>query len=118
MVGSATNPRAVRQVVFSVSADSNSGVSSDQTTVFAAVSSDGGSMAGTDFGCREDVQRLLAEKMKGKNKTDYKAAVKSYQNEREARIAAENSRDALSTDLERVTQEKKRISDQVHYSLE
>ncbi|KAJ8459696.1 hypothetical protein OPV22_032622 [Ensete ventricosum] len=198
MVGSATNPRAVRQVVFSVSADSNSGVSSDQTTVFAAVSSDGGSMAGTDFGCREDVQRLLAEKMKGKNKTDYKgkseqmieyikrlricirwymeledgymeeqekllnmlgseerrhgelefqlrakmdeldaitkelreqnssmqekftneeleklAAVKSYENEREARVAAENSRDALSTDLERVTQEKKRISDQL-----
>ncbi|THU48463.1 hypothetical protein C4D60_Mb09t26520 [Musa balbisiana] len=198
MVGSATNPRALRPVVFPVNADSNSGVSGDQTTVFAAVCSDGGSMAGTEFGCREDVERLLAEKMKGKNRTDYKgkselmieyikrlricirwymeledgymeeqaklrnmlsseekrhgelefqlrakmdeldaisrelreqnsslqhkftneeleklAAVKSYENEREARVAAENSRDALSTDLERVTQEKKRISDQL-----
>lgn len=76
MVGSATNPRALRPVVFPVNADSNSGVSGDQTTVFAAVCSDGGSMAGTEFGCREDVERLLAEKMKGKNRTDYKVESK------------------------------------------
>lgn len=38
--------------------------------------SDGGSSAGggMEFSCRDDVERLLNEKMKGKNKTDYKVS--------------------------------------------
>ncbi|RWW15840.1 hypothetical protein GW17_00020299 [Ensete ventricosum] len=102
MVSPASNGRAPRQVLSSVNAGPNTG---DQA-------SDGGSLSGVEFGSREDVERLLGEKMKGKNKNDYKAAIKSYVNERGTRVAVENSRDALSAGLERVTQEKKCAVDQ------
>ncbi|WOL04543.1 kinesin-5-like [Canna indica] len=185
------NPRAPRQVLSSVNNGPNHG---DQSTA----GSDAGSTAGIEFSSREDVENLLAEKMKGKNKNDYKgkseqmieyikklricikwymdledgylteqeqlrstfdselkkhaeietrmgakidemnsnlkeleiqhsslqenfrkeksdklAAINSYENEREARVAAESSRDALSVDLGRVTQEKKCATDQL-----
>ncbi|CAL9197255.1 unnamed protein product [Musa hybrid cultivar] len=188
MVSPASNGRAPRQVLSSVNAGPNPG---DQA-------SDGGSSSGVEFGSREDVEKLLGEKMKGKNKNDYKGkseqmieyikklricircymeledgylaeqeklrnmldfeekrhgeietqmkfkideldstlkeiqnqysllqknfqkeesekldAIKSYVNERGTRVAVENSRDALSAGLERVTQEKKCVVDQL-----
>ncbi|CAL9120306.1 unnamed protein product [Musa textilis] len=48
--------------------------------------------------------------------TEKLVAIKSYENERETRDAAENSRDTLSLDLQRVNQENKCFSDQVPYS--
>ncbi|CAL9120308.1 unnamed protein product [Musa textilis] len=66
MVGSATNPRTTRPVLSSVNGGPNSG---DQ----AAAGSDGGSASGIEFSSREDVERLLAEKMKGKTKNDFKS---------------------------------------------
>ncbi|KAJ8477062.1 hypothetical protein OPV22_020789 [Ensete ventricosum] len=65
MVGPATNPRTTRPVLSSVNGGPNSG---DQ----AAAGSDGGSASGIEFCSREDVERLLAEKMKGKTKNDFK----------------------------------------------
>ncbi|WOK96450.1 hypothetical protein Cni_G05157 [Canna indica] len=191
MVGPATNPRAMRQVLSCVN-----GAPGEQAA--AAPSSDSGSTAGIEFSSREDVERLLAEKLKGKNKNDYKgkseqmieyikklricirwyleledgymeeqeklrnlmesegkrhgeiefqlrskvdeldaatrelqgkisslqeqckkeeseksAVTKSYENERQMRVEAENSQYVLSADLQRVTQEKKCISDQL-----
>lgn len=41
------------------------------------------------------------------------AAIKTYEDERDARIAIESSRAALSQDLERVSQETGRLNDQV-----
>ncbi|CAL9185523.1 unnamed protein product [Musa hybrid cultivar] len=60
MVGPATDPRTTRSVLSSVNGGTNSG---DQ----AAAGSDGGSASGIEFSSREDVERLLAEKMKVKN---------------------------------------------------
>ncbi|THU50338.1 hypothetical protein C4D60_Mb06t19170 [Musa balbisiana] len=45
--------------------------------------------------------------------TEKLVAIKSYENERQTRVAVENSRDALSLDLQRVNQENKRLSDQL-----
>lgn len=42
-----------------------------------------------------------------------KAAIKSYEDERDTRIAVESARTALSGDLERVNQELQRLNDQV-----
>ncbi|CAD5178671.1 unnamed protein product [Musa acuminata subsp. malaccensis] len=191
MVGPATDPRTTRSVLSSVNGGPNSG---DQ----AAAGSDGGSASGIEFSSREDVERLLAEKMKVKTKNDFKGkseqmieyikkfricirwymeledgylaeqgklrnmleseekrhreiesrmraeideldatirelqdqnsslqenlvneeteklvAIKSYENERQTRVAVENSQDALSLDLQRVNQENKRLSDQL-----
>ncbi|XP_008778969.2 kinesin-like protein KIN-14H isoform X1 [Phoenix dactylifera] len=197
MVCPATNPRA-RQVLSTVNAGPNPGGHGDHGAG-AAPSSDGGSSgSGVEFTSREDVERLLGEKMKGKNKNDYKgkseqmieyikklrtcirwfmeledgylaeqeklrsmldseekrhaeieaqmkakveelntiiqdlqrqhasllesfrkeeadklAFVKSYETEREARIAVENLRATLSEELEKVNQEARRFSDQL-----
>ncbi|RRT48141.1 hypothetical protein B296_00036907 [Ensete ventricosum] len=121
MVGPATNPRTTRPVLSSVNGGPNSG---DQ----AAAGSDGGSASGIEFSSREDVERLLAEKMKGKTKNDFKVkslwyffpsdvVIKSCENERETRVAVEKSRDALSLDLQRVNRENKCLSDQVPYTM-
>ncbi|CAL9094861.1 unnamed protein product, partial [Musa hybrid cultivar] len=191
MMGPATDPRTTQSVLSSVNGGPNSG---DQ----AAAVSDGGSASGIEFSSREDVERLLAEKMKVKTKNDFKGkseqmieyikkfricirwymeledgylaeqgklrnmleseekrhreiesrmraeideldatirelqdqnsslqenlvneeteklvAIKSYENERQTRVAVENSQDALSLDLQRVNQENKRLSDQL-----
>ncbi|CAL9055498.1 unnamed protein product, partial [Musa banksii] len=191
MVGPATDPRMTRSVLSSVNGGPNSG---DQ----AAAGSDGGSASRIEFSSREDMERLLAEKMKVKTKNDFKGkseqmieyikkfricirwymeledgylaeqgklrnmleseekrhreiesrmraeideldatirelqdqnsslqenlvneetekvvAIKSYENERQTRVAVENSQDALSLDLQRVNQENKRLSDQL-----
>ncbi|CAL9185521.1 unnamed protein product, partial [Musa hybrid cultivar] len=45
--------------------------------------------------------------------TEKLVAIKSYKNERQTRVAVENSQDALSLDLQRVNQENKRLSDQL-----
>ncbi|KAG1365370.1 kinesin-like protein KIN-14H [Cocos nucifera] len=197
MVGPATNPRA-RQVLSTVNAGPNPGGHGDHAAG-TAPSSDGGSNGGgVEFGSRDDVERLLGEKMKGKNKNDYKgkseqmieyikklrtcirwfmeledgyvaeqeklrnmldseekrhadieaeirakveelttiiqelqsqhaslqesirkeeadkmAAIKSYEEEREARVAAENSLATMSEELERVNQEARHFSDQL-----
>lgn len=42
-----------------------------------------------------------------------KAAIKSYEEERDTRISVESARIALSGDLERVNQELQRLNDQV-----
>ncbi|CAL9763561.1 unnamed protein product, partial [Musa acuminata subsp. burmannicoides] len=65
MVGPATDPRTTRSVLSSVNGGPNSG---DQ----AAAGSDGGSASGIEFSSREDVERLLAEKIKVKTKNDFK----------------------------------------------
>ncbi|XP_038973079.1 kinesin-like protein KIN-14H isoform X1 [Phoenix dactylifera] len=71
MVCPATNPHA-RQVLSTVNAGPNPGGHGDHGAG-AAPSSDGGSSGGgVEFTSREDVERLLGEKMKGKNKNDYK----------------------------------------------
>ncbi|KAG6491371.1 hypothetical protein ZIOFF_052711 [Zingiber officinale] len=70
MVGSATKGLAARQALSCVSDSPNSGGVCELAA--AAQSSDAGSTDGIVFGSREDVERLLAEKMKGKNKHDYK----------------------------------------------
>lgn len=197
MVCPATKPRA-RQVLSTVNAGPNPGGHGDHVAG-AAPSSDGGSSGGgIEFGSREDVERLLGEKMKGKHKNDYKgkseqmieyikklricirwfteledgylaeqeklrsmldseekrraeiegllkakveelnaiiqelqrqhaslqenfrkeeadkvASIKSYEEERVARVAAENMRATLSEELERVDQEARRFSDQL-----
>ncbi|XP_074568628.1 kinesin-like protein KIN-14H [Curcuma longa] len=48
-----------------------------------------------------------------KEETDRLAAVKSFENERKARVEIETSRDTISKDLEKITQEKKCVSDQL-----
>ncbi|XP_073003337.1 kinesin-like protein KIN-14H [Typha latifolia] len=197
MVGPATNPRA-RPVLSAINGGPNPGGPTSGDYTRNAASLDGGSSSGLEFTSREDVERLLAEKMKGKNKTDYKgkseqmieyikklrscirwyteledgyldeqeklrsmmeseekrhaeietqmsnkieemeatlqeisrqyeslqesfkkeeadklAAFKSHEEEKEIRVAAENSRDALAEDLERTSQDAKRFSDQL-----
>lgn len=70
MVGSAAKDRTARLVLSCVSDSTNSGGVCELAA--AAPRSDAGSTDGIVFGSREDVERLLAEKMKGKNKHDYK----------------------------------------------
>ncbi|KAG6475420.1 hypothetical protein ZIOFF_064640 [Zingiber officinale] len=65
MAGPNHSPRVPRQVLSSVNAGSTTG---DQNNSC----SDAGSTAGIEFGSREDVETLLREKMKGKNKNDFK----------------------------------------------
>lgn len=65
VAGTNSAPRMPRQVLSSVNAGSNAG---DQSYS----GSDAGSTAGIEFGSREEVERLLGEKMKGKNKNDFK----------------------------------------------
>ena len=65
MMGPATDPRTTQSVLSSVNGGPNSG---DQ----AAAGSDGGSASRIEFSSREDVERLLAEKMKVKTKNDFK----------------------------------------------
>ncbi|XP_020103357.1 kinesin-like protein KIN-14H isoform X2 [Ananas comosus] len=61
-------PARARSVLSALNAGANHGDSAA-----AAVSTDAGSSGGRmEFGSREDVERLLAEKMKGKSKNDYK----------------------------------------------
>ncbi|EHA8587297.1 kinesin-like protein KIN-14H [Cocos nucifera] len=197
MVCPATNPRA-RQVLSTVNAGPNPGWHGDHGTGAAPSSEGGSSGGGVEFASRGDVERLLGEKMKGKNKNDYKgkseqmieyikklktcirwlmeledgylaeqeklrsmldseerrhaeieaqmrakaeelntiiqelqrqhtflretfrkeeadklASIKSYEEEREVRIAAENLRATLSEELEKVNQEARRLSDQL-----
>ncbi|RRT53437.1 hypothetical protein GW17_00015453, partial [Ensete ventricosum] len=176
--GASPNDRA-RQVLSIVNAGPDPVGHRDQ--VAPAEGSDGGNVAAVEFESREDVERLLGEKMKGKNKNDYKvndllcllfgtcfidlqgkseqmmeyikklrvcirwymdledkylaeqenlrnlmaaeenrhsdignffAAIKTYEDERDARIAIESSRAAVSQDLERVSQETGRLNDQ------
>ncbi|CAL9185634.1 unnamed protein product [Musa hybrid cultivar] len=193
--GASPNDRG-RQVLSAVNAGPDPVGNRDQ--VAPAEGSDGGNVAAIEFESREDVERLLGEKMKGKNKNDYKgkseqmmeyikklrvcirwymdledkylaeqenlrnlmaaeenrhsdienqmrakvteleatieelkreceslqerfkkeaadklAAIKTYEDERDARIAIESSRAALSQDLERVSQETGRLNDQL-----
>lgn len=68
MVGPNSVPRVPRQVLSSVNAGSTTG---DQNNS----GSDAGSTVGIEFGSREDVERLLCEKMKGKNKNDFKVSL-------------------------------------------
>ncbi|KAJ0961331.1 hypothetical protein J5N97_000636 [Dioscorea zingiberensis] len=71
MVAPSTNLRG-RSVLSAVNAGPNLGHGADRKTA-AVVGSDGGSSGGgIEFTSREDVERLLSEKMKGKNKNDYK----------------------------------------------
>lgn len=73
MVGKVSAPVAktrARQVLSSVNTGPDSIVPSDQ--VAAVEGSDGGSSTGIEFSSREDVERLLGEKMKGKNRNDFK----------------------------------------------
>ncbi|KAJ0972431.1 hypothetical protein J5N97_020390 [Dioscorea zingiberensis] len=71
MVAPSTNLRG-RSVLSAVNAGPNLGHGADRKTA-AVVGSDGGSSGGgIEFTSREDVDRLLSEKMKGKNKNDYK----------------------------------------------
>ncbi|XP_019703067.1 kinesin-like protein KIN-14H isoform X1 [Elaeis guineensis] len=197
MVCPATNPRA-RQMLSTVNAGPNPGGHGDHGTGAAPTSDGGSSGGGVEFASREDVERVLGEKMKGKNKNDYKgkseqmieyikklrtcirwfmeledgylaeqeklrsmldseerrhveievqmrakfeelntiiqelqrqhaslqetfrkeeadklASIKSYEEEREARIAAENLRATLSEELEKVNQEARCLSDQL-----
>ncbi|CAL9116197.1 unnamed protein product [Musa acuminata var. zebrina] len=193
--GASPNDRG-RQVLSAVNAGPDPVGNRDQ--VAPAEGSDGGNVAAIEFESREDVERLLGEKMKGKNKNDYKgkseqmmeyikklrvcirwymdledkylaeqenlrnlmaaeenrhsdienqmrakvteleatieelkreceslqerfkkeaadklAAIKTYEDESDARIAIESSRAALSQDLERVSQETGRLNDQL-----
>ncbi|XP_010931849.1 kinesin-like protein KIN-14H isoform X2 [Elaeis guineensis] len=197
MVGPATNLRA-RQVLSTVNAGPNPGGHGDHAAGTAPSSDAGSNGGGIEFGSREDVERLLGEKMKGKNKNDYKgkseqmieyikklrtcirwfmeledgymaeqeklrnmldseekrhadieaemrakveelttiiqelqsqhaslqesirkeeadksAAIKSHEEEREARVAAENLLATMSEELERVNQEARHFSDQL-----
>uniref|UniRef100_A0A6V7QUD3 Kinesin-like protein n=1 Tax=Ananas comosus var. bracteatus TaxID=296719 RepID=A0A6V7QUD3_ANACO len=67
-VGKMVGPARARSVLSALNAGANHGDSAA-----AAVSTDAGSSGGRmEFGSREDVERLLAEKMKGKSKNDYK----------------------------------------------
>ncbi|XP_072956120.1 kinesin-like protein KIN-14N isoform X3 [Typha angustifolia] len=190
MVGAANNIRS-RSVLSAVNGGPNGGVG-DPAAAAAAVNQE------IEFNSREDVERLLGEKMKGKNKNDFKGkseqmmeyikklracikwfmeredvnlvelerlrslleseekrhseiaaqltstieelngtiedlkkqyasleeklrkeeaekmdSIKSHGEEKEARVAAETLRDALSADLEKAGQEAKRLNDQI-----
>ncbi|XP_042473345.1 kinesin-like protein KIN-14N [Zingiber officinale] len=54
----------------------------------------------------------LLEKFE-REETEKQAAIKSYEDERDTRIAVESARTALSGDLERVNQELQRLNDQL-----
>ncbi|KAM0932119.1 putative minus-end-directed kinesin ATPase [Dioscorea sansibarensis] len=71
MVAPSTNLRS-RSVLSTVNAGPNLGHGADQKAAAVAGSDGGSSGGGIEFNSREDVERLLSEKMKGKNKNDYK----------------------------------------------
>ncbi|KAJ0972433.1 hypothetical protein J5N97_020392 [Dioscorea zingiberensis] len=71
MVAPSTNLRG-RLVLSAVNAGPNLGHGADRKTAAVAGSDGGSSGGGIEFSSREDVERLLNEKMKGKNKNDYK----------------------------------------------
>ena len=73
MVAPSTNLRS-RSVLSTVNAGPNLGHGADQKAAAVAGSDGGSSGGGIEFNSREDVERLLSEKMKGKNKNDYKVA--------------------------------------------